>query len=138
MVRRKPWQDKHDGSFNDQIWMYGLQFEAYDKYYRVAGDLDVVRYNVKAVDAAMAEEVCEGRWKNSGARSGICLVGYGLAYEYTGDRKYLDYGLRVLEKTTRANGTRVKTFAQQFRASPYFLKVLTKGYEPNPILKQAP
>jgi len=138
MVRRKPWQDKHDGSFNDQIWMYGLQFEAYDKYYRVAGDLDVVRYNVKAVDAAMAEEVGEGRWKNSGARSGICLVGYGLAYEYTGDRKYLDYGLRVLEKTTRANGTRVKTFAQQFRASPYFLKVLTKGYEPNPILKQAP
>ena len=32
--------------------------------------------------------------------------------------------LQILEKTTAADGDRVKTFAQQFRASPYFLKVL--------------
>jgi len=38
--------------------------------------------------------------------------------------------LEVLEKTTAAAGDRVKPFAQQFRASPYFLKVLTVGYKP--------
>ena len=28
----------------------------------------------------------------------------------------------------------MKTFAQQFRASPYFLKVLTLDYEPKAVL----
>ncbi|MCG3179032.1 MAG: hypothetical protein BIFFINMI_01363 [Phycisphaerae bacterium] len=135
----KPWQDKNGGSFDDQLWMYGLLFEAYDKYYRLTGDVDTAKYNVKAIDAAMAEESADGRWKNSGARSGICLMGYGLAYEYTGDRKYLDYGLAVLDKTARSSGgDRVKTFAQQFRASPYFLKYLTRDYvAPAPVVKEA-
>lgn len=131
----KPWQDKNAGSFDDQLWMYGLLFEAYHKYYVITGDVETARYNVKAIDAAMAEESGDGRWKSSGARSGICLMGYGLAYEYTGDQKYLDYGLAVMAKTAKnSGGDRVKTFAQQFRASPYFLKYLTEGYEPRPVL----
>jgi hypothetical protein len=130
----KPWQDKTNGSFNDQLWMYGLQFEAYDKYFRLTGDKETARYCLKAVDAAIAEEVGNGQWKNGGAQSGICLAGYGYAYDYTGDRQYLDYGLKVLEKTTGASGDRVKTFAQQFRASPYFLKVLSVGYKPEVVL----
>ena len=132
----KPWQDEHDGSFDDQLWMYGLQFEAYDKYFRLTGDRETARYNVKAVDAAIAEEDGDGKWKKGGARSGICLAGYGYAYDYTGDAKYLEYGLEVLERTTDAAGDRVKTFAQQFRASPYFLKVLTVGYKPERILTE--
>jgi len=130
----KPWQDKHNGSFDDQLWMYGLQFEAYDKYFRLTGDRDAARYCLAAVDAAIEEEDGDGRWKKGGARSGICLAGYGYAYGYTGEAKYLDYGLEVLERTTSAAGDRVKTFAQQFRASPYFLKVLTVGYEPERML----
>jgi len=131
----KPWQDEHNGSFDDQLWMYGLQFEAYDKYYQVTRDVESARYNVMAVDAVITEEVGDGKWKNGGATSGICLAGYGYAYDYTGDMKYLNYGLDVLEKTTTASGDRVKTFAQQFRASPYFLKVLTIDYKPEIILK---
>ena len=114
--------------------MYGLQFEAYDKYFRITGDKETARYCVKAVDAVIAEEVGEGKWKNGGAPSGICLAGYGYAYDYTGETKYLDYGLEVLEKTTTASGDRVKTFAQQFRASPYYLKALTIGYKPEAVL----
>jgi hypothetical protein len=77
--------------------------------------------------------VGDGKWKNGGARDGICLAGYGYAYDYTGNKEYLDSGLKVLEKTGTA-GDRVKTFAQQFRASPYFLKVLTVGYKPEAVL----
>ncbi|MBT3606259.1 MAG: hypothetical protein HN521_24575 [Candidatus Latescibacteria bacterium] len=131
----KPWQDEFNGSFNDQLWMYGLQFEAYDKYFRLTRDTDSARYNRMAVDAVITEEVGDGKWKNGGADSGICLAGYGYAYDYTGDEAYLNYGLKVLEKTTGAEGIRVKTFAQQFRASPYFLKVLTIGYEPEAVLQ---
>ncbi len=129
----KPWQDEFNGSFDDQLWMYGLQFEAYDKYFRVTGDKETARYCLKAVDAAIVEEVGDGKWKNGGARDGICLAGYGYAYDYTGNKEYLDSGLKVLEKTGTA-GDRVKTFAQQFRASPYFLKVLTVGYKPEAVL----
>ncbi|MGA1198173.1 MAG: hypothetical protein ACO36I_16935, partial [Candidatus Latescibacterota bacterium] len=130
----KPWQDEFDGSFNDQLWMYGLQFEAYDKYFRLTRDKDTARYNLMAVDAVIEEEVGDGKWKNGGADSGICLAGYGYAYDYTGNVHYLNYGLDVLEKTTDASGDRVKTFAQQFRASPYFLKVLTVDYKPEAVL----
>ncbi|MDA0745397.1 MAG: hypothetical protein O2954_02705 [bacterium] len=130
----KPWQDEHNGSFDDQLWMYGLQFEAYDKYFRVTGDTATAEYCLKAIDAVIAEEDGDGKWKQGGARNGICLVGYGYAYDYTGEAQYLNYGLQVLEKTTSAEGVRVKTFAQQFRASPYFLKVLTIGYKPEAVL----
>jgi hypothetical protein len=133
----KPWQDEFDGSFNDQLWMYGLQFEAYDKYYRITGDVETAAYCLKAVKAVISEEVGDGQWRKGGAGSGICLAGYGYAYDYTGDGAYLDYGLKVLEATTCAEGERVKTFAQQFRASPYFLKVLTLGYTPGAELDSA-
>jgi len=113
----KPRQDEFNGSFDDQIWMYGLQFEAYDKYFRVTGDRQTAQYCVKAVDAAIAEDAGEGKWKNSGAQSGICLAGYGYAYDYTGEEKYLRYGLEILETMGDAAGDRVKTFAQQYRAS---------------------
>ena len=76
----------------------------------------------------------EGRYKVEGGLSGIFLCGFGYAYDYTGDRKYLERGLQVLERTAAADGERVKTFAQQFRASPYFLKALTVGYEPEAAL----
>lgn len=130
----KPWQDKFNGSFDDQLWMYGLQFEAYDKYFRLTGDKETARYCLRAVDAAMAEETGAGKWKNGGARDAICLAGYGYAYDYTGDKRYLDYGLQILAKAAGASGDRIKTFAQQYRASPYFLKALTVGYKPQVVL----
>jgi len=114
--------------------MYGLQFEAYDKYYRLTGDLDTARYNLKAIDAMIAEQA-GGKHKMPKGLSGVCLIGYSLAFEYTGDQKYLDAGLELLQRMQQANDTRVKTFALQFRASPYFLQVLTKGYRPSPKLK---
>jgi len=131
----KPWQDKHDGSFDDQLcWMYGLQFEAYDKYYRLTGNLDTARYNLQAIDAMIAEQA-GGKHKMRAGLSGVCLIGYSLAYEYTGDEQYLDAGIELLQRMQKANDTRVKTFALQFRASPYFLKVLTTGYQPEAKLK---
>lgn len=129
----KPWQDKYNGSFNDQLWLYGLQFEAYHKYYLVSGDVDTARYNLKAIDACINEGAKDPKGKNG--IYPITLVGFGLAYGYTGDEKYLEVGLRALEKATTANAARVKTFAQCFRASPYFLKYLTVGYKPEPVLK---
>ncbi|NWG14464.1 MAG: hypothetical protein HXY20_13115 [Acidobacteria bacterium] len=124
----KPWQDANQGSFKDQQWMYGLVFEAYDKYYRLTGDKGTAEYLVKALDALIREF-----WRpegGTGGLDGINLIGYGLGYEYTGDEEYLRKGLVLLERLSRpgAEGDRVKTFAQNFRASPYFLKYLTAGY----------
>jgi len=125
----KPWQDANQGSFKDQQWMYGLVFEAYDKYYRLTGDKDTPAYLVKALDALINEF-----WKpegGTGGLDGINLIGYGLGYEYTGNEEYFRKGLVLLERLSRPGdeGDRVKTFAQNFRASPYFLKYLTAGYE---------
>jgi hypothetical protein len=124
----KPWQDANQGSFKDQQWMYGLVFEAYDKYYRLTGDRQTAAYLVKALDALISEF-----WKpegGTGGLDGINLIGYGQGYEYTGRQEYLEKGLVLLERLSRpgAEGDRVKTFAQNFRASPYFLKYLTAGY----------
>ncbi len=124
----KPWQDRNQGSFNDQEWMYGLAFEAYDKYYRLTGDTGTAAYLVKALNALIREF-----WKPEGGTGdlyGINLIGYGLGYEYTGDVEYFKKGLRLLERLAQpgGEGDRVKTFAQNFRASPYFLKYLTAGY----------
>ncbi len=124
----KPWQDANQGSFKDQQWMYGLVFEAYDKYYRLTGDRQTAAYLVKALDALISEF-----WKpegGTGGLDGINLIGYGLGYEYTGRQEYLEKGLVLLERLSRpgAEGDRVKTFAQNFRASPYFLKYLTASY----------
>jgi len=130
----KPKQDQYDGSFHDQDWMYGLQFEAYHKYWQVTGDLDTVRYNLKAVDALIKEYWEAG--KATTGLPGMVLNGFGYAYEYTGNEDYLKRGLKVLEISATSDGVRVKTFAQNFRASPYFLKVLTVGYKPEAILQK--
>ncbi len=125
----KPWQDANLGSFKDQQWMYGLVFEAYDKYYRLTGDKETAVYLVRALDALIGEF-----WKpegGTGGLDGINLVGFGLGYEYTGNEEYLRKGLLLLERVSQpgGEGDRVKTFAQNFRASPYFLKYLTAGYK---------
>jgi hypothetical protein len=128
----KPWQDANGGSFKDQEWMYGLVFEAYDKYYRITGDTGTADYLVRALDALIAEFWKPGR--GTGTLNGINLFGYGLGYEYTGNQEYFRKGLEQLEKLAQpdAEGDRVKTFAQNFRASPYFLKYLTTEYRREP------
>ncbi len=132
----KPWQDANGGGFNDQEWMYGLAFEAYDKYYRLTADKSTASYLVKALDAMIKEF-----WKPEGGTGGlygINLFGYGLGYEYTGSEEYFRKGLVLLERASEpeAEGDRVKTFAQSFRSSPYFMKYLTAGYKPKPVLEQ--
>ena len=95
----KPWQDANQGSFKDQQWMYGLVFEAYDKYYRLTGDRHTAAYLVKALDALISEF-----WKpegGTGGLDGINLIGYGLGYEYTGNQEYLEKGLVLLERLSR-------------------------------------
>lgn len=127
----KPWQDKHNGSFDDQHWMYGLLFEAYDRYFRISGDAETAAYMVRALDAKIAEW-----WEAHAHRDGlpgISLFGFGLGYEYTQDEDYLEKGLVLLARVAapEASRDRVKTFAQNFRSSPYFLKYLTKEYQAN-------
>ncbi len=126
----KPWQDRNQGSFQDQHWMYGLVFEAYDKYYRTTGDVETARYLVQALDALVAEF---GRPDGgTGSLPGLKLFGFGLGYEHTGDERYRQQGLVHLEQllAPQGEGWRVKTFAQNFRSSPYFLRYLTRDYRP--------
>ena len=122
----KPWQDKHAGGFGDQTWMHGLVFEAYEKYFRITRDKETARYLVKAVDAIIA---------GKGTGGPMCMYGYGLAYEYTGDRAYFDIGMKLLRQSAAADPIgRVKTFAQRFRSAPYFLRTLTRNHEPSAFL----
>lgn len=130
----KPWQDKRNSSFYNSQWMHGLVFEAYDKYYRQTGDKETAVYMVKALDVLIKKF-----WKpegGTGGLHGINLFGYGLGYEYTGNEEYFKKGLLLLELVSRPSGEgdRVKSFAQNFRGSPYFLKYLTVGYKLVPIL----
>jgi len=122
-----PWQDQNDGGFNDQHWMYGLVFEAYAKYYELTGDERVPVYLVKALDALIREFWSDR--KGTGGLPGINVYGFGLGYQYTGREEYLSKGLQLLEQVSSpgAEGDRVKTFAQNFRSSPYFLSCLAKG-----------
>lgn len=130
----KPWQDKFDGGFDDQQWMYGLLFEAYAKYVAVTGDRETALYLTKALDALIREYWTEE--KGTGFLPGINVYGFGLGYEITGQEEYLRKGLIMMELLARPSleGDRVKTFAQNFRSSPYFLKFLTKDYKPGSFL----
>jgi rhamnogalacturonyl hydrolase YesR len=130
----KPWQDKYAGGFQDQHWMYGLLFEAYSKYYEVTDDEETARYLVRALDALIKEFWTEE--KGAGFLPGIGVYGFGLGYDYTGDEEYLRKGLLMMELLAKpgVEGDRVKTFAQNFRSSPYFLNYLVKGRKPRVVL----
>jgi len=127
----KPWQDKFNGSFDDQHWMYGLLFEAYSKYIAVTGDPETASYLIMALDALIKEFWTDE--KGTGSLPGINVYGFGLGYEISGREEYFQKGLRLMELLARPNaeGDRVKTFAQNFRSSPYFLKYFAKGYRPS-------
>ena len=108
--------------------MYGLLFEAYAKYISVTGDDETARYLVRALDALIQEYWADA--KGTGSLPGINVYGFGLGYEITGKEEYFQKGLRLMELVSHPNaeGDRVKTFAQNFRGSPYFLKFLKKDY----------
>jgi uncharacterized protein YyaL (SSP411 family) len=129
-----PWQDKFDGGFDDQHWMYGLLFEAYAKYIAVTGDEKTARYLVRALDALIREFWVDGR--GTGFLPGINVYGFGLGYEIAGKDEYFQKGLQLMEllKQPTAEGDRVKTFAQNFRSSPYFLSFLIRDYKPGSFL----
>jgi hypothetical protein len=132
----KPWQDKFNGSFDDQHWMYGLLFEAYAKYIAVTGEEETARYLTKALDALIQEYWTDT--KGTGSLPGINVYGFGLGYDITGNEAFFQKGLRLMELVSQPNteGDRVKTFAQNFRSSPYFLKFLTKDYTPGSVFPQ--
>jgi hypothetical protein len=62
---------------------------------------------------------------------------FGNAYEVTGNEMYLKKGLGELKATSQEYAGGTKTFAQQFRISPYFLDCLTKDFKPKPVVEKS-
>jgi hypothetical protein len=121
----------------DQNWMYGLASEPLMTLYRTTGDLTFAQTAVNCTDSLINRY-----WKNDtdGVRplTGFTLICFSNAYDLTGNENYLKKGLLMLGTTARDYAGGVKTFAQGFRLSPYFLHCLTKDYQPpKPVIEKS-
>lgn len=119
----------------DQNWMYGMAAEALFDLYRLTGEDKWARTAVNCCDSLIANY-----WASDteGAKPlcGFITNCFGYAYQFTGNPKYLQKGLIMLKLTSEEYAGGTKTFAQQFRISPYFLVYLTKDYKlPTAVVK---
>lgn len=119
----------------DQNWMYGLAAEVLYDLYRLTGEAKWAQTAVHCCDSLI-----KNHWKGDrGAAplAGFTVNAFGYAYELTGDEDYLKRGLAMLAITSSEYAGSTKTFAQQFRISPYFLVYLTTDYKlPPPVVRK--
>lgn len=119
----------------DQHWMYGMASEVLTDAYRISGEAKYAQAAVRCADSLI-----RNFWKDDKATvrplTGFTLITFGHAYEYTADPEYLRKGLLTLQATVDEYAGSVKTFAQAFRISPYFLAYLVRDYRPPPPLAE--
>ncbi len=121
------YQDEHEGGFpNTFAFQGGLVTEGFRDWYRATGEPEVPARLVRLLDWMIATyEGGKDGLEDVGGYSG--LVGFGWAWEITGDRRYLDIATgHVLHWAPSGFGNKVKDYGQAFRGSPYLLWWLRK------------
>jgi hypothetical protein len=124
-------QDEHDGGFpHDWSFQVGLVTEGLRDWYILTGDREVLDRIRRAVDWMLETYGDpEKGFKDASAYPGF--AGLGIAWEMTGDERYLDAALRHAKHyLATPYGSKVKDYGMAFRSSPYFLWWLQKDALP--------
>jgi hypothetical protein len=106
-------QERNRGAFTSSrgAWFqFGIALEGLRSYYESTGDESIPRMIQQAVDFLMAEEV----------RTSNLAHACGFLFSRTGDRKYLDYGIQMIDRDVVFDHP-VKNTALGLRSTPYFL-----------------
>ncbi len=106
-------QEKYQGAFTPSRgarFQFGIALEGLRSYYEVSGDESIPPMIQRAIDYLMAEEV----------RTSNLAHACGFLFSRTGDRRYLDYGIQMIERDVVFDHP-VKNTALGLRSTPYFL-----------------
>jgi len=112
----KRMQAKFQGAFTSSRgtrFQFGIALEGLRAYYELTGDESIPPMIRQAVDFLMAENV----------RSSNLAHACGFLYSKTGERKYLEYGLEMIDRDNVFEHP-VKNTALALRSTPYFLYYL--------------
>jgi hypothetical protein len=112
----KRMQAKFQGAFTSSRgtrFQFGIALEGLRAYYELTRDESIPPMIRQAVDFLMAENV----------RSSNLAHACGFLYSKTGDRKYLEYGLEMINRDNVFEHP-VKNTALALRSTPYFLYYL--------------
>lgn len=112
----------------DQYWMYGLPSEPMMDIYRRTGDIQMAQAIVDCCDSLINVHWIPEK-QSTRDLNGFTTICFGNAYELTGMDAYFKKGISMLKATSEEYAGGTKSFAQQFRISPYFLHYLTKDYK---------
>ena len=111
-------QQKNGGAFaprSGQYFQVGITLEGLIKYYQLTNDESVVPMVKAAIDFFLA--------KNQFFTN--CAHAAGFLYRKTGQREYLDFGLKAVSRSNVLENA-VKGAGLTFRNSPYFLYYLAE------------
>ncbi len=111
-------QQKNGGAFaprSGQYFQVGITLEGLIKYYQLTNDESVVPMVKAAIDFFLA--------KNQFFTN--CAHAAGFLYRKTGQREYLDFGLKAVSRSNVMENA-VKGAGLTFRNSPYFLYYLAE------------
>ncbi|MFW6158157.1 MAG: hypothetical protein ACOC8E_02225 [Planctomycetota bacterium] len=97
-------------------WIDGIALEGHRAWYEVTGDKKAIETVLGGVDASYKRR----------SFAGAILHAYGFAYGQTGDRKYLDYGIRRLKQLARGRQRKTGGFGNNFRSTGYFFWYMTE------------
>lgn len=109
-------QEQYQGAFTPSrgAWFqFGITLEGLRSYHEVTGDESVAQMIQKAVDFLMTEKV----------RTSNLAHACGFLFARTGDRRYLDYGIQMINRDVIFEHP-VKNTALGLRSTPYFLYYL--------------
>jgi len=127
------YQDEQNGGL-PHSWSFqvGLATEGLRDWQHLTGDPEILDRIKRATDWMIETYWTPERgFKDKTAYTG--LVGLGICWEMTGEKRYLDVALRhAREVLPTSYGTRVKDYGMAFRSSPYFLWWLQR--DPPPTL----
>jgi hypothetical protein len=113
-------QERYGGGFAERggQFQFGIALEGLIKYYQVTNDQAIV----PMVKGAMDFLIARNRYYTN------CAHACGFLYRKTGNKDYLDYGVRVVSRSN-IHGNPVKNTALTFRSTPYFLYYLADREE---------
>jgi PcRGLX-like N-terminal RIFT barrel domain len=109
-----PRQKKHDGKFNSKVnFTDGLLLEGITKYFLASGDQEALK---------CIKVYCDSVMKDGQLRYGNLAIGFALLYRETGEQKYLDTAVQIMNKSKPSHLS--KDLGHMYRPVPYLSGLL--------------